>query len=170
MACSPWMPVALLALGLTGCAGYRLGPTNGSPAQSRSVEVRFFQNATGEPRISEAVAQALRQRLQQEGTFRLATRGEPDIIVHGVLTRYSRSPLSYQPSDVITVRDYEILLEAHVTAEECAGGRKLLDQAVRGRVSVRVGHDEASAERQALPVLAEDLARNITSRLADGEW
>ena len=35
---------------------------------------------------------------------------------------------------------------------------------------VRVGSDLTSAERQALPVLAEDLARNITSILVDGSW
>ena len=45
-------------LGAAGCAGYRLGPTNGTPARSRSVEVALFPNRTLEPRLSEPVAQA----------------------------------------------------------------------------------------------------------------
>jgi hypothetical protein len=35
---------------------------------------------------------------------------------------------------------------------------------------IRVGSDLTSAERQALPLLAADLARNITALLADGTW
>jgi hypothetical protein len=35
---------------------------------------------------------------------------------------------------------------------------------------VRVGNDLTSAERQALPLAADDLARSITALLADGTW
>ena len=39
-----------------------------------------------------------------------------------------------------------------------------------GRTTIRVGNDLTSAERQAVPLAAEDLARSITSLLVDGEW
>jgi hypothetical protein len=70
-------------------------------------------------------------------------------------------------------------------AEERSTGRKLLDQKVEGRATVRIGArqpdpqgdmypvlggDQASVERQTLPVLAADLAQNITARLVDGSW
>ena len=35
---------------------------------------------------------------------------------------------------------------------------------------VQAGSDLTSAERQALPVLAEDMARRITGMLVDGTW
>ena len=173
------------AILLAGCAGYQLGPTSGIGARSRSVQVNFFRNEAPEPRLSEAVAQALRKQLQQEGTYALATRNDGDIIVNGTLLTYERTPVAYQPGDVTTVRDYEITLRAHVIAQERATGRVVLDEKVRGRATVRIGArsplpdgemppalagDEASIERQALPVLAADLARNITARLVDGAW
>ena len=55
-----------LALGalLTGCAGYQLGPTNGTPAGSRSVEVALFPNRTLEPRLSEPHLDGVAQRAE----------------------------------------------------------------------------------------------------------
>ncbi|HNU99837.1 MAG: hypothetical protein KA191_03595 [Verrucomicrobia bacterium] len=177
-----WCGAAIL---LAGCAGYRLGPTSGNDARSRSVQVNFFRNEAPEPRLSEAVAHALRKQLQQEGTYTLATHNDGDIVVNGVLLAYERSPVAYQPGDVTTVRDYEITLRAHVVAEERSTGRVVLDEKVRGRATVRIGArnplpdgqmppvlagDQASVERQTLPILAADLARNITARLVDGAW
>ena len=159
-----------LAALLAGCAGYQLGPTNGLEARSHSIQVNFFQNRTLEPRVSEALAHALRKRLQQEGTFQLATHDDGDVVVNGVLLGYDRTPVSYQPKDVTTVRDYDLTLRAHVIAVERTSGRKLLDQDVLGHATMRIGPDQATVERQTLSVLADDLAQNITARLADGSW
>jgi hypothetical protein len=35
---------------------------------------------------------------------------------------------------------------------------------------VRVGSDLTSSERQAMPVLADELAKNVTDELVDGSW
>jgi hypothetical protein len=153
-----------------GCAGYRLGPTNGEVAGARSIEVKLFRNETLEPRLTDALGTALRRTLQQDGTYRLSTRGEADIIVNGVINKYQRSGISFQPQDVITPRDFQITMSAKVTATERSTGRVLLDREVGGRTTIRVWPDLASAERQAVPVLAEDLARNVTSLLVDGSW
>jgi Lipopolysaccharide-assembly len=159
------------AVGLaSGCAGYRLGPTTGVPAGTRSIQVNLFRNRTLEPRLSEAVGMALRQALQRDGSYRLDTAGDGDIVVSGVITSYDRGALTFQPSDILSVRDYTVRLTARITARDRRSGKVLLDRDVTGRTTIRVGADEASAERQALPVLAEDLARNAASLLADGGW
>lgn len=155
---------------LTGCAGYQLGPTNGSIAGSKSIEVAQFENQTFEPRLSAPVILALRKSLQRDGTFRLETRGGGDIVLSGALVRYDRDALSFQPRDILTARDFEIRLLAKVTAVERTSGKILLDREILGRTTLRGGVDLASAERQAVPLLADDLARNITSLLVDGEW
>ena len=49
-------------------------------------------------------------------------------------------------------------------------GKVLFDQPVTGYTLVRVGSDLTSAERQALPLLAGDLAKRVTSLLVDGTW
>src|SRR5688500_18949582 len=88
--------LALVAVSL-GCAGYRLGPTNGMPAGSRSVQVRMFQNETWEPRLSEPVATSLRRTIQQDGTYRLDIKGDADIVLEGTITEFNRSGLSFDP-------------------------------------------------------------------------
>ena len=139
-------------------------------AGSRSVQVNLFQNETWEPRLSEPVATSLRRAIQQDGTYRLATRGEADIILEGTITEFDRSSLSFDPRDVLTVRDYELTLTVRFTATERATGKVLVSLAANGRTTIRSGADLPSAERQAAPLLAEDLARKITSALVDGSW
>jgi hypothetical protein len=39
-----------------------------------------------------------------------------------------------------------------------------------GYTLVRVGPDLTAAERQAFPLLADDLAKRLTALLADGNW
>ena len=160
----------LFALWLGGCAGYRLGPTNGLPAGSRTVQVNLFQNRTIEPRLSEAMDRALRKRFQQEGTYRLATHGDADIILYGEIRRYDREAVAFQPKDVITPLDYEITVTVHVVAEERATGRKLVDREVKGKTTLRIGADQTSAERMSLPMLADDFAHNAAALLVDGTW
>jgi len=161
---------SLLVLACAGCAGYRLGPTNGQVAGAQSVRVDLFQNDTYEPRLTEAVGTALRRILQQDGTYRLSTRGAADVVVSGVITKYQRLGISFQSKDVITPQDFQIIMIAKVTATEVNTGRLLLDREVGGRTTIQTVPDLTSAERQAVPLLAEDLARNVTSLLVDGKW
>jgi Lipopolysaccharide-assembly len=162
---------AATCVALCGCA-YHLGPTNGLPAGSRSVQVNIFQNRVlEEPRLSEYVTHALRKQLQQDGTFTLDTHKTGDVIVNGTIVRYRRAGLSYQPQDIITPRDYLVTMTAVVTAREQSTGKLLLNnRRVQGHTTVRIGSDLTTAERQSIPLLADDLARNITALLADGEW
>jgi hypothetical protein len=175
-----WLVAALTGLGVAGCAGYRLGPTNGLPAGERSVQIRPFVNQTLEPRLTDAVTSQLRKELQRDGTFRLASHEEGDIVVSGVITRYERREMSLSPTDTLTVRDYRVVLTAQVTARQRSTGKVLLDQAVTGNALIRVGAgplgplpvttDLTSTERQVLPTLAGDLARHVTALLVDGAW
>jgi hypothetical protein len=161
---------AILALGLSGCAGYRLGPTNATRAGEKSIAVAPFGNRTLEPRLADPTTAALRKELQRDGTFRLASAPDGDVLVAVELTHYQRAEQSFIPTDVTTARDYRLVLTAHVVARERFSGQVLLDREVSGTALMRVGRDLPSAERQALPLLAADLARQITSLLVDGAW
>jgi hypothetical protein len=160
----------ILAIALCGCAGYRLGPTNGDIAGSRFVSVEPFKNETMEPRLTDFVSLELRKRLQQDGTFRLETQGGGDIVLRGRITKFDRGELGFQPTDVITPQDYTLVMVAEIAAIERSTGKTNFTRLVSGRTTIRVGSDLASAERQAVPLLAEDLARNTISSLADGSW
>lgn len=155
---------------LTGCAGYRLGPTNGLSAGEKSVQINPFVNQTFEPRLTESITLEVRKRVQQDGTYKLATHGDGDVIVNGTITSYDRGGISFQPNDVLTVRDYRLTITAQIVAIDRSTGKTNLSQLVRGRTTVRVGNDLASAERQAIPLVAADLARNAVAAIADGTW
>jgi hypothetical protein len=157
---------------LAGCAGYHLGPVNPDTRAGgeKSIEVLPFNNQTLQPRLGDAVTQALRERLQTDGTYHLAAHGEGDIVVTGVITRYHREGLSYLNTDVATAENYRVGVTAHVTARECSTGKLLLDKDVSGYTLVHVGTDLADAERQSLPLLAEDLARGTVELLTEGAW
>ena len=159
------------AICLTGCAGYRLGPVNGESAGARSVQVHPFANRTLEPRSAgESVTAELRKQLQKDGTYHLATHAEADIDVTGVLTRFNRHELSFEQGDVLTVKDYRLSLTAQVSARERSSGKVIFERAVSGYTIIRVGSDLTSVERQAMPLLAEDLAKNISMLLTEGSW
>lgn len=162
--------VCAAAFLFAGCAGYHLGPVNGAVAGEKSIEVLPFNNQTLQPRLGDAVTQALRERLQTDGTYRLATRDGGDIIVTGVIKSYTRDSVSFLPGDVQTAENYHVTIIAHVIAREQATGKVLLDKNVSGATLVQVGTDLASAERQSAPLLAEDLARNITESITEGAW
>ena len=157
-------------MALAGCASYKLGPSGGVQAGVKSIQVNSFRNETPEPRLIEPVVSALRKQLQQDGTYRLATRSAADIVVTGVLVRYEREGVSFRPNDILTARDFYVRLIAKVSATETSTGKTLLDREVTGQTSLRPGPDFASAERQAAALLADDLARNVTSLLVDESW
>ena len=165
-----WLLVGLVALGGSGCAGYKLGPVNGLAARAKSVQINPFANQTLEPRLGDAVTSQLRIELQRDGTYQLASHNDGDIVVNGVVTRYIRIEVSFSASDVLTVRDYRLELSARVTARDRSTGKVILDQLVSGHTLIRVTTDLVSTERQALPLLAADLAKNVTSLLAEGPW
>jgi len=161
----------LVVVSLAGCAGYHLGPVNPNiRAGENTIEVVPFNNQTLEPRLGDAVTQALRERLQTDGTYRLETRHPGDIVVSGTITTYSRRAVSFLSRDVTTAKNYRIEIIAHVTARDRVSGKTLLDKNVSGYTLTQTGAELFEAERQSLPLLAGDLARNITQQLTEGSW
>ena len=162
---------ATLAIFSAGCAGYHLGPVNsGVVAGAKSIEVAPFNSQPLQPRLGEAVTQALRERLQTDGTYRLATRNPGDIVVTGVIADYRREGTGFLRSDVTTAVNYRVSLSAHVTVRDRATNKLLLEKNVNGYTLIQVGTDLAESERQSLPLLADDLARNVAELLTEGAW
>jgi len=153
---------------LTGCS-YTLGPTNGQVASDKKIQITPFLNHTLEPRLGDAVTTAVRQNIQRDGTYRLATHNDADVVVTGVLTKYTRHELNFEPHDVLTVQDYRVSVTAHITARNLATGSTMTFTNIAYTL-VRVGSDLTSSERQAMPVLADELAKNVTDELVDGSW
>ena len=160
----------LAALMLAGCAGYQLGPVNGASAGAKSIEVQPFNNQTLQPRLGDALTESLRERLQSDATYHLATREPGDVVVTGIIRQYTRQGLGFLSSDVATPENYRIDMLVHITARERLTGKIILDKDVKGHTFVHIGNDLASAEMESLPLLAEDVAQNISEMLTEGAW
>ena len=165
-----WLLVGLMALGGSGCAGYKLGPVNGQAAGAKSVQINPFANTTLQPRLGDEVTAQLRKQLQRDATFHLASHDDGDIVVSGSVNRYLRQEVSLSSTDTLTVQDYRLEVRAQVTARERHTGKVILNQLVSGFTLIRVTTDLTSDERQAMPLLAADLAKNVTALLAEGGW
>jgi hypothetical protein len=163
-------PVCALAWLLAGCAGYHLGPAGGQTSGSRTVQVEPFVNKTLVPRLSDYVMISLRENLAQDGTYRVDTHDDGDVILSGEITSYTRTAISVQSTDVLTAVDYEIVMTAQITARERKTGKIIYKKAVTGKTTLRAGADLNSAERESLPLLTDDLAKKATSLLVDGTW
>jgi Lipopolysaccharide-assembly len=161
---------ALMAAMLAGCASYHLGATNGAVEGGRSVEILPFNNKTLQPRLGDAITQALRERIQTDGTYHLSTTADSDVVVTGIIKEYHRVGFGFLNTDVVTPENFQITVIAHVVAREKSSGKLLLDKDVKGHTLVNIGADLASSERQALPLLAADLSQNITEMLTEGAW
>jgi hypothetical protein len=164
------LTIAVAALLCAGCAGYQLGPTNGMVAGSRSIQVNPFQNLTLEPRLTDPVTSQVRKQLQQDGTYTLDTHNEGDLVVTGTLLEYRRFYLTLDPRDVVTPREFRVQVNARIIVRERSTGRVVIDRNVIGHTEVRSNENLPNAERQAVPLIAADLARNITSAIVDGKW
>jgi Lipopolysaccharide-assembly len=165
-----WRLCALALMLTGGCAGYHLGPAGGQIAGARSIQIAPFVNHTLEPRLSDYVMMSLRKNLMQDGTYRIDTHDDGDVIMTGEIKTYQRIGLSFQSSDVLTALDYAIIMTAQITVRERSTGKVIFDKSVIGTTSLRSGSDLTSAERQAIPLLTDDLAKKATAMLADGTW
>jgi hypothetical protein len=141
-----------------------------APGHNRTVEVHPFANQTLEPWLTDAVTTQVLKEFQRDGTVKVARPGEGDIILSGVVTDYRRVELTSSKSDLLTVQDYRVSLTAQVTARERGSDKVIFSKPVSGFTLVRVGTDMVGAERQALPLLARDLAQNVVVLLAEGGW
>jgi hypothetical protein len=158
-----------MALAAAGCGGYKLGPAGGEISGGKSIQIEPFTNKTLEPRLSDYVMLSLRKNLMQDGTYHVNTHNDGDVILTGVITDYDRTEISVQRTDVLTVQDYEITMTAKITARD-RSGKVLFEKPVTGHTALRAGADLTSAERAAIPLLTDDLAKRATSLLVDGSW
>jgi len=164
-----------LALGVltwigTGCAGYHLGSPHAGMLAGRTIQVLPVVNETVEPRLGEILTSALRRQVQREGTFSLAGSDPPDLILTTTVTSFHRHAVSFDPNDVLRPRDLQVALEARVRVVQRSSGQVVMDRSFQGRRLMRIGPDLASAERQTLPMVAEELARQVVVALAEGQW
>ena len=159
----------LLALLLSGCAGYHLGPA--TPAylrQIHSIAVPTFRNATLVPRIEVLVTGTVIKQFQQDGTFRIANEDNSDATLKGEIVAVGSSPARSVRGNVLATTEFNLSLRVRYTLLGRDGKTLAGPSEAAGLTSFFVAEDVNTDERQALPLAAEQLAGHLVSQLSEG--
>jgi hypothetical protein len=161
--------IFLLALLLSGCAGYHIGPATPSYLrQIHSIAVPTFRNATLVPRIEVLVTGTVIKQFQQDGTFRIANEDTADATLKGEIMAVGRSPARSLAANVLATTEFNLTLRVRYTLVGRDGKTVAGPSEAAGLTSFFVGADVSTDERQALPLAAEQLAVQLVSQLSEG--
>jgi lipopolysaccharide assembly LptE-like protein len=161
--------IFLLALLLSGCAGYHLGPATPTYLrQIHSIAVPTFRNATLVPRIEVLVTGTVIKQFQQDGTFHIANEDNADATLKGEITAVGRSPARSVRGNVLATTEFNLSLRVRYTLIGRDGKTVAGPSEAAGLTSFFVGADVSTDERQALPLAAEQLAVQLVSQLSEG--
>lgn len=151
----------VLALVLSGCAGYHVGSTLPKSVQTVSIQIA---NKTDEPSIEVAVMKALRAELQMDGRLAVASQDVADAVLNVTLKKFDLDPLAFNRKDGSLAEEYRMTLTASVVLSDAENNKVILENpVVLGEAEFPYIADLTSAKRGALPKAAADLARKIVS-------
>jgi hypothetical protein len=157
-----------LAFLVGGCAGYHVGPA--TPAHLRHVKtiaVPTFANTTLTPRIEALVTGTIIKQMQQDGTFRIASEDRADAVLKGEIVGVNRSPARSVRGNVLATTEFNLNLAVRYSLVG-QDGKPLSSAGASGSTSFFRSGDVATDERQALPLAAEELAKQVVSQLSEG--
>lgn len=153
----------------SGCA-YRFGDLAGGQLENiETLHVPVAVNDTYEPGLGPLVTDAVIQRLMRDGTVRIARKDTADAELLIRLRQVNRRPLRTTLADDRRTAEYELRVSADITCRRLADGKVTYQENnITGRTEYFVGQDLQEGERQALGLLVDDLAQQITFRLVEG--
>lgn len=190
------LPAYCFALvGLTGCAGYRLGDVKPSAYEGiNNLHVPVFKNETLEPRLSSLVTNAVLKELQVDGTYKITNRSNSDAVLVGVIRDIRKTQLRAQRFDTLSSQELRLFLYVDFHLEDPSTGNVIRNTAITRAIQVgdksktansddtvlayqgtvvgqTIQYVDASfqiAERSAFSVAAQDAAAKLVSHLANG--
>ncbi len=160
---------SLLLAGLVqGCAGYHVGPAKpGYLREVHTMAVPMFGNTTLVPRIEALVTGTIIKQFQQDGTYRIANPDAADAVLKGEIIAISRAPARSVRGNVLSTTEFYLTISVKYTLVG-RDGKTLGSGAASGGTTFFVGSDVSTDERQALPLAAEEAARQLVSQLSEG--
>ncbi len=160
---------SLLLAGLVqGCAGYHVGPAKpGYLREVHTMAVPMFGNTTLVPRIEALVTGTIIKQFQQDGTYRIANLDAADAVLKGEIIAISRAPARSVRGNVLSTTEFYLTISVKYTLVG-RDGKTLGSGAASGGTTFFVGSDVSTDERQALPLAAEEAARQLVSQLSEG--
>jgi hypothetical protein len=154
---------------LTACFGYHIGPVKPYYLQDvHTIAVPTFENSTLIPRIEVLVTDTVIKQFQQDGTFKIASNENADVILKGEISRITRSPARSVRGNVLATSEFNLVMRLRYKLVGNDGKPVGPPGEVSGSTSFFVGTDVITDERQALPLATEELANHLVSQLSEG--
>lgn len=162
--------IALLALILSGCAGYRVGNISGRDLQGvRSVYVPVVKNTSLQPDIQVTTTNAIIRRFNSDGTLEVNQTSNADSELDVTITNVRNTAVRSSTSDIYVTAQYQVTIEATATFVNRRLGRKIFENVtVTGSTTFFSQSNIQEGERQAIPLAAEDLAENTVKLITEG--
>jgi hypothetical protein len=155
-----------VSLLLCGCS-YRFGSL--ANPNYRTIAAPVFRNTTLVPQLQAQVTHAVLKRLQADGSLQVVDAANSDVILEGTVVEVRRESLRYLKTNQAVPREYRLTLVAAVVLRETRTGKIVFeDKQMIGQTEFFIGSDLQAAETQALPLAADQLARVIVARVAEG--
>ena len=158
--------IALLAAGLPGCVGYRVGSM--LPPDIATVNVPTFVNRTSEPQIEVESTRATIAEFQKDGSLRVVDPESADAILEVTITDFDASPLSYDEENRTSANEYRLTLTASIVLKRRATDEVLTEASgVQGESTFRISGDFTSSKQTGMPDAAKDLAHDIVEKVVE---
>ena len=155
---------ALLLLLAAGCANYRLGSM--LPKDIRTVYVPTCRNQTTEPLIEQDVTRAILSQIQMDGSLRVASEDDADVVLEITLTKFWLDPVAYESGSSSTANQYRMSIKASFALVRRADRSVVVDApSVTGWYDFDFAGDMTSSKSVALRPAAEDLGRRIINQI-----
>ena len=151
----------VLALILSGCAGYRVGSTLDKSIKTVSLTI---VNKTDEPSIEVYVMKALRAELQMDGRLKVCSSNESDVVLSVTLKKFELEALAFNRHQGSLAEEYRMTMIATAVLSDAETGKVILENPkLWGESEFPYSDDLTSAKRGAMPDAANDLARKVVS-------
>lgn len=153
---------------LAGC-GYKLGEIRPTPMRSvRTLAVPTFKNKTLEPRVEVLMADTVIKQLQQDGTYPITSDDTADAILYGTVTKIERRSLRSVQNNVLATSEYGLHIVVQYQVIDRVTGVLLMQGRADGDTSFFSNNDLTTAETQAIPIAAQNMAVDLTTELSEG--
>lgn len=174
--------LGLVAVALTffsGCASYKLGSSGEIPFET--LYIQPASNDSFAPQAQPIVSSQLRETFIRDGRVKLVTKAaDADAVLTVNLTEYTRNSAARNTEDSERASDFDIRLESEIalfnqrSGDYYFQGRTLIENTnsyVRNpyvdvaNINPQNVDSYRQGEREAMPRLARDLARQITDEV-----
>ena len=163
------LAAAVAAVLLSGCAGYHLGSVKPYALRDvHTIAVPTFKNNTLVPRAEVLVTDTVIKEIQSDGSYRIAGGDQDaDATLKGEIVGVVRRPARSVRGNVLATTEFNLRLSVRYRLVD-RKGTELAGGGAGGTTSFFVSTDVNTDERQALPLAAELLGKDLARQLSEG--